>query len=196
MQSLLLTAPLRPYRKLGFSSRFKPKKRSRGCEAADASPRERRGAALRALGVFDIPLCPYIVVPSEHRAYVVDLVAFIVSQSIAMDAAAAALRLVGFKTIRSTCGATMRGLDNMDGCRSDDSHRRRRFLAQAKIKRGRETEKTNSIGGAVSKMVENIRNQKGEPLATCLNKRATSRGRAVSKMVENVQDQEREPLAR
>ena len=53
----------------------------------------------------------------------------------------------------------------------------------------------HSREGAVSKMLENMHIQKGEPLARC-SKQAHSRGGAVSKMLENTRIQEGEPLAR
>ncbi|CAE7865693.1 SRP19 [Symbiodinium sp. KB8] len=37
------------------------------------SDADKRGAGIRALGLVDVPVCSYIVVPSEHRAYVADL---------------------------------------------------------------------------------------------------------------------------
>lgn len=46
------------------------------------------GAALRALGLFDIPLCPTVFVRSEGRAAVAELVAFLVAQATMVDAEA------------------------------------------------------------------------------------------------------------
>ena len=83
MLSLPLTACRRLCKKPGKS------KHSRSVEDAD-----KRGAGIRALGLLDLPVCSYIVVPSEHRAYVADLVTFLISQTTSMDAAVLPLRWI------------------------------------------------------------------------------------------------------
>ncbi len=46
------------------------------------------GAAIRALGLFDIPLCPPVFVPTDSRGAAAELMAFIVSQASMVDAEA------------------------------------------------------------------------------------------------------------
>jgi hypothetical protein len=58
----------------------------RAAEADDK--RLKQGAALRVTGLFDVPLCPYVLVPSESSPAIGSVLAFLAAEAAALDSAA------------------------------------------------------------------------------------------------------------
>ena len=64
------------------AKQYKRKKQQMQGAAANEGP----GAAIRVLGLFDVPLCPTAFVRSEGRPAVAELVGFLISQACMVDA--------------------------------------------------------------------------------------------------------------